>query len=266
MKKYFCVIAIATLFSTTILANPETTNLWIIKNNDSRPLLVLNQKFNLIPKIIKQKTSDYHIDVRYPSIENANSNVSAQHFNQAIQNMVTKNINTFKQELKNNKTNSAKSKNTLKITYELFSAVSQSQKTEFVSTRFTSDSMEQGMAHPSQQTEILNYDLGHDRVLTLSDLFIPNSPYLEKIAAYCAQQFQGKDIPPDMIKAGTAPTLENYQHWNLTLDGLLITFDEAQVAPRYFGRQEVIVPNSVLKELYTHAVACTMSIINCDGT
>jgi hypothetical protein len=43
--------------------------------------------------------------------------------------------------------------------------------------------------------------------------------------------------------------VENYRNWNITPDGLMITFDEYQVAPYAAGPQTVTVPYSELRGL-----------------
>jgi hypothetical protein len=50
-----------------------------------------------------------------------------------------------------------------------------------------------------------------------------------------------------MISEGTKPEANNFRNWNLEEDGILITFEEYQVAPYVYGAQEVEIPYSVLK-------------------
>lgn len=46
-----------------------------------------------------------------------------------------------------------------------------------------------------------------------------------------------------------APTADNYAVWNITPDGLLITFNEVQVAAYAAGAQSVLVPFEVVHDL-----------------
>ena len=57
---------------------------------------------------------------------------------------------------------------------------------------------------------------------------------------------QEKQVLLGMIKEGVAPTRHNYAQWNLLGDAVLITFNPAQIAPSYYGVQEVTVPFSAL--------------------
>lgn len=251
--------------------NPST--LWTAQQNDSRPVLMMGEK--LIPAILREenKSLNYDLVVHYPQIVGTNSDANVKHFNELIQLFINKKIDSFKQDLVNSASNAAliKIPSYLKINYEMASFVSQSQQTRFISIRFGIDGYERGMAHPYYHTQVFNIDLGHDKVLALSDLFNADSNYLAKISAYCIQQLQAKKtsgviLPVEMIQHGASPKPENYKNWNLTLGGLLITFDEAQVAPRYFGAQEILIPNEYLKEIMTHQTACTIGILNCDKT
>jgi hypothetical protein len=46
---------------------------------------------------------------------------------------------------------------------------------------------------------------------------------------------------------GAKPMPENYDNWNITPDGLLITFDMYQVAPGASGPLQVLVPYAQLQ-------------------
>jgi hypothetical protein len=50
-------------------------------------------------------------------------------------------------------------------------------------------------------------------------------------------------------KEGAEPRAENYQVWNITPQGLLVTFDEYQVASYAQGPQSVILPYQTLRPL-----------------
>ena len=78
--------------------------------------------------------------------------------------------------------------------------------------------------------------------LTLGDLFLPNSDYLETIASYCITELSKQPGFDGPFTDGAKPTPENYRNWNITPDGLLITFDTYQVSPGASGPQQVLVP------------------------
>lgn len=107
-----------------------------------------------------------------------------------------------------------------------------------------------GAAHPFHYSLTLNYDLEHGRKLSLEDLFVGESGYLTTISSFCIAELSRRNIGfYGGFEQGAEPVEENYRNWNLTHDGILITFDEYQVAPYAAGPQTVVVPYSELKSL-----------------
>lgn len=111
-----------------------------------------------------------------------------------------------------------------------------------------------GAAHPGHYSITINYDLANGRQIALNDLFMPGSNYLQVISDFCKTELAARDIAFDMFSSGADPLPDNYQHWNLSDGGLIITFDEYQVAPYAAGPQTVVIPFSVLQ-----------GVINSDG-
>jgi len=107
----------------------------------------------------------------------------------------------------------------------------------------------QGAAHPGTHSRTVTYDLEAGSDVRLADLFLPGSDYLERIANYCIAQLSTRDIGFEASSSGAQPLPENYGDWNITSDGLLITFDEYQVAAYAAGPQEVIVPYAELQSV-----------------
>jgi hypothetical protein len=53
-----------------------------------------------------------------------------------------------------------------------------------------------------------------------------------------------------MFSDGARPTPENYAVWNVSAEGVVITFNEAQVAAYAAGPQEVVIPFATLKDIF----------------
>jgi len=118
---------------------------------------------------------------------------------------------------------------------------------DILSIQFGVDGYADGAAHPYHWTKTLNYDLESGQVLSLDALFLPGTDYLILIADYCKAELATRDIGFELgFSGGADPLPENYLNWNLTYEGLLITFDEYQVAPYAAGKQQVLVPYDVL--------------------
>ncbi len=120
-----------------------------------------------------------------------------------------------------------------------------------LSILFTVSFYASGAAHPNMYYQSLTYDLIHSKKLALGDLFKVNTPYLQTIADYCAADLKtrGRLESPEGAKA----TPENYQSWNVTPQGLVISFDPYQVGPYAMGPSTVAVPFSALKSLVNPA-------------
>jgi hypothetical protein len=117
----------------------------------------------------------------------------------------------------------------------------------FASIQFKEEYYMAGAAHPSHQIVSLVYDLEKGQDVTLEQLFLPNSNYLQVISDYCKTELGKRDIAFDAQQRGADPTKENYAIWNISADGLVITFNEYQVAAYAAGPQTVVIPYAALK-------------------
>jgi hypothetical protein len=132
----------------------------------------------------------------------------------------------------------------LEVKYDLLSPPG-----DIYSLKFTMAGYFDGAAHPYHYNKTLNYDLEAGQQLRLADLFLPDADPLPLIAEICKTELSKRDIAFDSFSTGADPTDENYRNWNITPDGLLITFDEYQVAPYAAGPQTVLIPYSQLSAI-----------------
>jgi hypothetical protein len=107
----------------------------------------------------------------------------------------------------------------------------------------------EGTAYPGTHSRTVTYNLEAGADVRLEQLFLPGSDYLATIANYCIAQLSTRNIGFESFSSGAQPVPENYGNWNITSDGLLITFDEYQVAAYAAGPQEVVVPYAELKSV-----------------
>lgn len=108
-----------------------------------------------------------------------------------------------------------------------------------------------GAAHPYHFSRTINYLLSEGRIVDLSELFLSGSNYLQVISDLCKAELATRDIGFDMdiFASGAEPLPENYARWNLSNEGLIITFDEYQVAPYAAGPQVVTIPFAALQAI-----------------
>jgi Protein of unknown function (DUF3298)/Deacetylase PdaC len=105
-----------------------------------------------------------------------------------------------------------------------------------------------GGAHGSTSILPYTFDLKNNKVLTLDDLFINTADALkliEPLAQDAIKTAIGADmVQDDMLTAGTAPTVDNYQFFSLDKDSITFYFQQYQVAPYAAGIQTVTIPLS----------------------
>jgi hypothetical protein len=214
-------------------------------NNDGRDDTQVYQLYpgmdiNSIVKYRSGSNPRFSAKLVYPQLE---SDEDVQDFNTAVQDLMDDEIDKFKEQIIQNQ--STKTKNTLYIDFNTSAITSGDDR--ILSLRFSIQSYISGMAHPTHYHQVLNYDLYTGEEIELADLFFPDADYLSTIATYCREALYRRLPDKQMIDAGTMPTMENYKIWNIKPNGLVITFEEAQVAPYVQGAQTVLVPYSALR-------------------
>ena len=199
---------------------------------------LLSQQVILVPQALNEtnQTPPFTITAQTPQLTGSDDpRVTA--FNVRLNELVSKEVNTFRQSFLQNTAPSVTNGSFLDVTYSLLS-----QMGDVWSFKFDFHFYSDGAAHPGRYTITLNYDLGQGRELALADLFLPNTNYLEVISKDCIAELSKQPFFEGPFAEGAQPTPENYRNWNITNDGLLITFDEYQVAPYAAGPQTVVVP------------------------
>jgi hypothetical protein len=108
-----------------------------------------------------------------------------------------------------------------------------------------------GAAHPYHFSRTVTFNLATGQDVTLDQLFLAGSDYLQIFSDVSKAELSTRDIGfnDEVFASGADPLPVNYQNWNITADGLLITFDEYQVAPYAAGPQTVTLPYSALKDV-----------------
>lgn len=208
----------------------------------------------------------------YPQLQgdNENENEITTKFNNLIIEAMQKEIDTYKNQLMSRiavqqKIPKTEIKNEFYVDYD--SSTLYSGHNRIISVRLSFSGVIAGLAHPYHYHRVLNFNLDTGNVIQLSDLFKPEENYLSTLSNYTSH-FLLKRLPnKEMILAGTKPTPENYQNWNLKPHGIVLTFDEYQVAPYVEGAQTVLIPYSALKTILssespiasciTHRSRCT---------
>lgn len=200
-------------------------------------------------KTLNQNSTNpkYVIQTNYPQILQPHTPAEIS-FNQKAKEWAQASINEFKKSVADNESYpiSADLKangSTLTVTYDLTAL----EPRKFISLRYSTDRYLAGAAHPAHTYAALNYDLDRNQVLTLQDLFNPNSPYLRFLSKTMTTRLTQKlnkeanGGGATLFKDGLTPDNKNYEVWNITPRGLKFTFNEYQVAAYVFGPQEIVL-------------------------
>ncbi len=202
------------------------------------PVVLISQQVTVIsaPYNETNQTTPFTITSQTPQLTGSDDPRVAA-FNQRLNALVTKEVDTFRQSFLQNTAPTVNNGSSLDVSSTLISQIN-----DLWSFKFDFSFYSDGAAHPGLYSITVNYDLGQGRELALSDLFLPNSNYLEVISNYCIAELSKQPFFEGPFSEGAQPTSENYRNWNIAPDGLMITFDEYQVAPYAAGPQKVTVP------------------------
>jgi hypothetical protein len=204
---------------------------------------------------VKNARLGYEVKITYPQIGNPRR-PQERKFNSYVRRLIANDVKDFKEFcLKNRKyPNGGKRRIDyyLGAHFEILYATS-----ELLSIKLTIESYT-GYLNSDWFPLPLNYNLKDGRpIKNLSELFKPKSKYLESISNYCVSELVKRGLNcggggignEEWLRRGTEPKIENYRGWNLTKDGIQITFGEYQVGPGCLGLVSVVVPYNHLHEI-----------------
>ena len=197
-----------------------------------------------IPLNEENQTPVYKITAQIPFLDGS-TDPRVQAFNRELKAIVEQEIGFFKQGTLELPALPISAGSSLDASYELIS-----QKGNIWSMKFNFNGYSDGAAHPYIYSRTVNYDLENGAEVALEELFLPSSNYLQVIADYCEAQLAARDIsfdPSFSLGADAAPV--NYERWNVSEHGLIITFDASQVAAYAAGPQTVVIPFSELAQV-----------------
>jgi hypothetical protein len=198
----------------------------------------------------------------YPQLASETEREGVDTFNDIVLEMVREQISAFRNQVKNH----ASLQKTLpknKITNNLYidynTSYVKSKQNRIMSIRFSIQANITGTGRPSHQYITFNYDLEDNKPIELNELFLSDSNYLSVLSDYTRGVLDKRLSNKNLIEQGTQPTNNHFANWNIRPDGLLITFNESQVAPAALGTQMVLVPYAIL----SHIIAPDSPIAYC---
>lgn len=193
--------------------------------------------------ITEQVRDRQPIAIEYPQlIEPANRHEVA--FNHFLDERMRKNFalsgKTRRSEVRKREGRDPVSEWPLNITYQVVYA-----DQRIISLKFTHHVTMEEVADPVDHLETINYDLAQGRLIDLSELFRPGTGYLLVIEAYSRGRIDERYHEYVSLRDGALGE-PNFKHWNLTPEGLVISFDGAQLGEPSTPPEVVIVPYELL--------------------
>lgn len=189
------------------------------------------------PTLIKSETKELILEIKYPQ------GFAKESINEEIKHLIEQLKKANMPEVDANLPADIPGKNGLYIDYKI---VYQNERA--LSLLFTVSAYMRGAAHPNNSLETLNFIDG--KKISFAELFKKDTDYLNPIATICKNALMKKDFSNDeLIIEGTKPAIENYQNWNFSKEGLVITFKPYQVAAYVYGAQDVLIPKAKLNAL-----------------
>ncbi|MFL6332577.1 MAG: DUF3298 domain-containing protein [Pyrinomonadaceae bacterium] len=225
----------------------------------SNPKLLAGE-IKFVSKSVNEHVTDfYKMEVEYPQIEGLESK-HARTFNRWVEKFVLSDVAEFRglerAAMRKEKSRRPPIEESLDMSYEIIFA-----NRDLISIKFSHEVMALGQTHPIDYPVPVNYDLKIGKLLKLGDVFKPKANYLEGFSRYCRAELKEKYTDPLMFK-GTEPKAENYQNWNITPEGIMISFDDYQVGPHSTGQPVLIIPYPVLKDLISRDSAVNSFLDN----
>jgi hypothetical protein len=188
------------------------------------------------------KAPDYTLKAVTPVLQGSRD-LRVENFNQLVAARAEKSVDQFKQDLSMASVTPIAAGSFFSLNYVLTSPPG-----NLLSLQLHIEGYSDGAAHPYHLTSSFNFDLEKGQEISLDQLFLPGVDYLQAISDYCSAELSKREIGFEMFSEGANPTLENYAVWNVSSEGLVITFNEYQVAAYAVGPQEVVIPFAVLQE------------------
>ena len=242
MKYQYFILIIVCLLIINIILLIKNFNLSQNINNDylTSKVISISSNTTTLEKKIEEKSDDpkYKIKIYYPytSYNTLNKEIDEK-------------INTYVQQLKDVAVNNKVQLNqyyTIDILYDSYSYQNYISYVFYVSI-YT------GGAHPNNTIWTITYDTNTDKIITIEDLIEKNNNILNILSMESKNQLKKDkrflnqdDIINSMLEEGTKPTKDNFKNFAFSNNGLIIFFEQYQVAPYSYGKFEITIPYSKL--------------------
>ena len=127
----------------------------------------------------------------------------------------------------------------LDLTYETSVTRGQTMGVVFFAAKYT------GGAHPITDVQTMNFNMLSGNLLQYQDIFTRTDGLYEFLSDYAYRALRpglGEFWQDDTFTGGLEPKAENFKNFVVTPDGLVLIFEQYQIAPYSAGIQTCLVP------------------------
>lgn len=163
-----------------------------------------------------------------------------------IKDLILTQISSFKLSVKNKSTFDINYKSELNIDYESYLGPN-----DIISIKFIILENSPYFASPKVEIDTLVVDLKKDKQVLLRNIL--KGKYLEKISSLAKGYFKELEGYKDYVdtvefQQGIAPNFDNYSHFLLENDRIIIIFQKYQLFPGHFGYQAIEIPFTLIED------------------
>lgn len=196
-----------------------------------------------VNQVLREETAEdgsYTITLYHPELVNAGASGDA--FNEVVQQMLIAELDSFKAQAAARQEAGETETSTLLMDFNLYRV-----DPLFVSILVMEDIHLAGDDGSTLRHSVLNYNIPQSRFLELADLFLPDSNFIFVLAEFSYRELDARlDTPFGMD--GLQPIPDNYARWNITPNGLLLTFEQSQAPLNEDGTaRQVLIPYNILE-------------------
>jgi hypothetical protein len=203
-----------------------------------------------LPAALTYSNNAVDVSVTYPVI--AGSSTQAKNATLAIQADIKNKVDRFALDVKDDAAIGTDLPREVKSTVTGSPSIEE-QNDRYISIYMGMEWYMRGAAHPFHTIDTYIYDYETGKLVTSPELF--TGEYLPVLASLSKEDLinQSKEgdlgftIDEQMLDEGTQPLAENFSNILPLKDGIVIFFDEYQVAPYAAGPQQVVIPYSKLQ-------------------
>ena len=177
---------------------------------------------------IEEKTNNYKITVYYPKTDYSK-------LNNVINDKIYGYIKEFKEDVNS-------SDYPINQYYSLIILYDSYEYDNYISYIFRIEDYTGG-AHPNHRIYTVVYDIKNNEIITIDDLINKNQNILNIFSETSREILKSNNRIPSstMLYEGTKPKIQNFQNFVFSKNGIILFFQEYQVAPYSQGEFNVLI-------------------------